>query len=73
MVDKPELPKNKDQHILIDQIIHLTGQKTKELEIDNVKFRRIITYHEEKNTTIEIISNNLGWSASTIPELYRRK
>jgi len=58
---------------LIDEIIHLTGQKAKELKIDTEKLRRIVAYHEEKNTTIEIISNNLDWSASTIAELYRRR
>ena len=73
VVEELELPKDTDQHILIDEIIHLTGQKAKELEIDNQKFRRIVAYHEEKNTTIEIISNNLNWSASTIAELYRRR
>ena len=48
VVEELELPKDKDQHILIDEIIHLTGQKAKELEIDKVKFRRIVAYHEEK-------------------------
>ncbi|NCP85557.1 MAG: IS4 family transposase [Flavobacteriales bacterium] len=73
VVEELELPKDTDQHILIDEIIHLTGQKSKELKLDNVKFRRVVAYHEEKNTTIEIISNNLDWSASTIAELYRRR
>lgn len=73
VVEELELPKDTDQHILIDEIIHLTGQKAKELNIDTEKFRRVVAYHEEKNTTIEIISNNLDWSASTIAELYRRR
>ena len=73
VVQELELPDDKDQHILIDEIIHLTGQKAKKLKIDSVKFRRVVAYHEDKNTTIEIISNNLDWSASTIAELYRRR
>lgn len=73
VVEELELPTDKDQHILIDQIIHLTGQKAKQLGLDQVKFRRVVAYHEEKNTTIEIISNNLDWSASTIAGLYRRR
>lgn len=73
VVEELELPKDTEQHILIDEIIHLTGQKAKELKIDTEKLRRIVAYHEEKNTTIEIISNNLDWSASTIAELYRRR
>jgi hypothetical protein len=39
------LPEDKDQHLLIDEIIYLTKQKAKELKIDNVKFRRIVAYH----------------------------
>lgn len=73
VVQELELPDDKDQHILIDEIIHLTGQKAKKLKIDSVKFRRVVAYHEDKNTTIEIISNNLDRSASTIAELYRRR
>jgi IS4 transposase len=73
VVEELELPSNTDQHILLDEIIHLTGQKAKELEIDRIKFRRVVAYHEEKNTTIEIITNNLEWSASTVAELYRRR
>jgi len=73
VVEELELPSNTDQHILLDEIIHLTGQKARELEIDQIKFRRVVAYHEEKNTTIEIITNNLEWSASTIAELYRRR
>lgn len=73
VVQELELPEDTDQHILIDEIINLTGSKAKEAGIENIKFRRVVAYHEEQNTTIEIISNNLDWSASTIAELYRRR
>ena len=33
----------------------------------------VVAYHEEKNTTIEIITNNLDWKASTLAVLYRRR
>jgi IS4 transposase len=33
----------------------------------------VVAYHEAENTTIEIISNNMDWKASTIAELYRRR
>lgn len=73
VAEELDLPENEDQHILIDEIIYLTGQKAKEVGINQMKFRKVVAYHEEKNTTIEIITNNLSWKASTIAELYRRR
>lgn len=72
-VEELELPDKEDQHILIDEVIHLTGKKAKERGMGKMKFRRVVAYHAEKNTTIEIICNNLKWKASTIAELYRRR
>lgn len=73
VVEELDLPDDKDQHILKDEIIRLTGKKAKDIHLDNEKLRRVVAYHKEENTTIEIISNNLDWSASTIAELYRRR
>ncbi|NLB49014.1 MAG: IS4 family transposase [Erysipelotrichia bacterium] len=73
VVEELDLPEDEDQHILIDEIILLTGNKAKEAEISNIKFRRVVAYHEEENTVIELITNNLEWKASTIAELYRRR
>lgn len=73
VVEELDLPDDKDQHILKDEIIRLTGKKAKDINLDNEKLRRVVAYHKEENTTIEIISNNLDWSASTIAELYRRR
>lgn len=73
IVEELDLPEDKDHHILIDEIIRLTGHKAKKTGIDGIKFRRVVAYHEKENTTIEIFSNNLKWKASTIAELYRRR
>lgn len=73
VVEELDLPDKEDQHILIDEVILLKGDKAKLEGIDDVKFRRIVAYHERENTTIEIISNNLEWKAATIAELYRRR
>jgi IS4 transposase len=43
------------------------------LKLDTQVLRRVVAYHEEKNTTIEIITNNLSWRASTIANLYKRR
>lgn len=73
VVEELELPQNEDQHIILDEIIHLTGAKAKKAGLENIPLRRTVAYHEEKNTTIEVISNNLVWKASTVAELYRRR
>lgn len=73
VIEELELPEDKDHHILIDELIHLTGKKAREINLDKQVLRRVVAYHEEKNTTIEIITNNLDWSASTISALYRRR
>lgn len=73
VVEELNLPEKEDQHILLDEIIQLTGNQAKKVGIEKMKFRRVVAYHEEENTTIEIISNNLEWKASTIAELYRRR
>jgi hypothetical protein len=54
-----ELPADNDQHILINELIHLTGKKTKDEKLEKQILRIVVAYHEEKNTTIEIITNNL--------------
>jgi IS4 transposase len=73
VVQELELPEKEDQHILIDEVISLTSKKAVEAGLGNTKLRRVVAYHEAENTTIEIISNNMDWKASTIAELYRRR
>ena len=41
--------------------------------LETETLRRVVVYHEEKNTILEIISNNLLWKASTIGALYKRR
>jgi IS4 transposase len=33
----------------------------------------VVVYNEDRNTTLEIITNNLQWKASTIAALYKRR
>lgn len=73
VVEELELPADEDHHILLDEIILLTGNQAEKIGINEIQFRRVVAYHEEENTTIEIISNNLEWKASTVAELYRRR
>jgi len=73
VIEELDLPKDDDRHILMDELIHLTGKKAQEEKLETQILRRVVAYHEEKNTTIEIITNNLDWKASTVAALYRRR
>jgi len=68
-----DLPDDKDEHILKDEIIRLTGKSAIENGMDMVELRRVVVYIEEGNRTVELICNNLEWSAATIAELYKRR
>lgn len=68
-----DLPEDKDEHILKDEIIRLTGKSAIENGMDTVEFRRVVVYIEEDNRTVELICDNLEWSAATIAELYKRR
>lgn len=67
------MPEDKDFHILKDEVIKLTGKAAKDAGINEVPLRRLIVYIEKDNRTVELITNNLEWSAATIGELYRRR
>lgn len=80
-IEERELPDDKDQHILKDELIQLSGDKAKEAGIDTQTLRRVTFYMEEtdrktgevKSKAVSLITNNLTWSASTIAELYKRR
>ncbi|MDZ7692070.1 MAG: IS4 family transposase [Balneolaceae bacterium] len=68
-----ELPDGKDEHILKDERIYLTGQAAIKAGMDKVQLRRVAIYKEEGNKVIEVITNNTDWPAATIAELYKRR
>lgn len=68
-----ELPQEKDQHILKDERIYLTGTAAEKAGIDQTVLRRVAIYKEDENKVIAVITNNLEWSAATIAELYKRR
>lgn len=65
------LPENKQSDILIDEEILLTNKDTRGKY--SKKLRRIAVYDSKNDVTIELITNNLIWTASTIAELYKRR
>jgi len=66
-----ELPDNRHGHILKDELIELTGANTREKYPK--RLRRIAVYDEANHQTIELITNQLSWTANTISELYRSR
>lgn len=72
-VSEKELPETSDQDILKDEIIVLTSKKAVETGINRHQIRRIAVYKEDEKKVIEIITNQLEWSARTIADLYKRR
>jgi len=73
VVCERELPDDADQHVLLDEEIRLTGKPAKETGMKQVRLRRVVVYIEKDNRTVELITNNMDWKASTIAELYKRR
>ncbi len=70
-VEELPLPEGKDEHIIKDEIISLTEEGTKKSYPENL--RRVVIYDSQKDRTIEVITNNFSWTASTIAELYKQR
>jgi len=66
-----ELPEGRHQHILKDECIELTGNKSK--KIYPGKLRRVVVWDAENEQTIELITNQFTWTANTIGELYKSR
>lgn len=72
-IEELDLPPDSDQNILKDELIYLTGTKAIAIGLNHKVLRRVVAYNEDRNTTLEIITNNLEWKASTIAALYKRR
>ena len=70
-VKELELPENRHEHILKDEIIEFTGTKAKQNYPK--RLRRIAIWDEENEQVIELITNQMSWTANTISELYRSR
>ncbi len=70
-VREKELPDNRHEHILKDEIIRLTGTQVKKKYPKHL--RRVAVWDEKNEQTIEIITNQMSWTANTISELYKSR
>ncbi len=72
-IEELDLPDETDQDILKDEIITLTGDKAIKTGISEKQLRLVSVYKEDENKVIQIISNQLTWTARTIADLYKKR
>jgi len=70
-VKELELSDNRHEHILKDEIIELENEDSKKKY--KGKLRRVSIWNDENKQVIELITNQLNWSANTISELYKAR
>ena len=71
VVKENELPENKHQHILKDEIIYLKRSASKDKY--SGKLRRVSLWDDKNEQVIELITNQTNWTANTIGELYKSR
>jgi len=70
-IEERELPENRHQHVLKDEIIELTG--TTSYKKYPKRLRRVALWDDKNQQTIEVITNQMSWTANTITELYKAR
>lgn len=70
-LNERELPENRHEHVLVDEYIELSEEKTKSKYPR--KLRRVVVWDEVNQQTIELITNQFSWTANTISELYKSR
>jgi hypothetical protein len=71
MIKELPLSEKDNNNIIKDELISLTEEETKENYPKAI--RRVVIYDEKNDKIIELITNNLTWTASTIAELYKQR
>lgn len=70
-VKENPLPEHEDQHILLDEII-LLDPFSSGINYPK-KLRRVVAYDEQNDQLIELVTNQLSWTAAVIAELYKQR
>ena len=70
-VKENELPENRHEHLLKDEVIELTGIQSKNKYPK--RLRRVAIWDEKNKQVIEVITNQMSWTANTISELYKAR
>jgi hypothetical protein len=71
VVKENELPDNKHQHILKDEIIELKNASS--IEKYPKKLRRVAVWDDVNQQVVELITNQMTWTANTIGMLYKSR
>ena len=66
-----ELPQERHGHLLKDEIIELTGIKSKQKYPK--RLRRVAVWDEKNKKVVELITNQTTWCAHTIAQLYKAR
>jgi hypothetical protein len=70
-IKENELPDNRHQHVLKDEIIEFSGVQAKRKYPK--RLRRVAIWDDENKQVIELITNQMSWTANTISELYKSR
>ena len=70
-IKENELPNDRHEHVLIDEIIELKNKTSREKYPK--RLRRVTVWDEENNQVIELITNQMKWSSNTIANLYKSR
>ncbi len=70
-IKENELPDNRHEHVMIDEVVQLTNVASKQKYPANL--RRVAIWDELNNQVIELLTNQMSWTANTISELYKSR
>jgi len=70
-VGENPLPDDDDQHILVDELIKLDPENSGGSYPGML--RRVVVWDDMNKQAIEILTNQLTWTAATIAELYKQR
>lgn len=70
-IEELSLPQKRQQYVMRDELIKLTTPASRK-KYGN-QLRRVAIWDEKNGQTIELITNQMTWAASTISELYKSR
>ncbi len=70
-VKENDLPDGRYEHIIKDEIIELSGMQSKKKYPK--RLRRVALWDDKNQQVIEVITNQMSWTANTIGELYKSR
>ena len=71
VIKENELPGNRHEHLLKDEVIELKNTSSKDKYPK--RLRRVAVWDNENKQVIELITNQMTWTANTIGELYKSR